>query len=156
EALVTVDVRDAFRRVSSFLERQRAPQTLGDEDAFIERYKRDSRLRIVVREIDQVEQQIINAMRPRQRIATLIAAMFMGNKQVMFSDSSIEVASPAAEPISLAELSSGEKQALRILVDTVLAGPSVLIIDEPELSMHIDWQRQLVAYMRELSPDSQL
>jgi predicted ATPase len=53
-------------------------------------------------------------------------------------------------------LSSGEKQLIRILLDTLLAKDSSIIIDEPELSMHIDWQRVLLASMRELNPTAQI
>ena len=46
--------------------------------------------------------------------------------------------------IGLAALSSGEKHVLRILVETLDADAGPIIIDEPELSLHIDWQRELL------------
>jgi predicted ATPase len=55
---------------------------------------------------------------------------------------------------SLAELSSGEKQVLIIL--TYLAflanDQSIFMVDEPELSLHLKWQRGLVKVVSELRP----
>lgn len=56
------------------------------------------------------------------------------------------------------KLSSGEKQMLIILL-TVLVREgthSVLFIDEPEASLHIDWQQKLIGMLRRLNPDMQL
>jgi predicted ATP-binding protein involved in virulence len=58
--------------------------------------------------------------------------------------------------LPLATLSSGEKQILRILVEAIGARDSAVIIDEPELSMHVDWQRQIVSAMLVVNPHCQL
>ena len=55
-------------------------------------------------------------------------------------------------------LSSGEKQLLLIFA-TVLAQecrPAILLMDEPELSLHFDWQSGLIADIRRLNPHVQL
>ena len=43
-----------------------------------------------------------------------------------------------------------------ILVVTLLAGESSIIIDEPEISIHVDWQKRLVQIMRMLTPKAQI
>jgi len=55
-------------------------------------------------------------------------------------------------------LSSGEKQLLILLSEAVLQRqtPSVLIADEPELSLHVRWQERLVPSLRELNSNSQI
>lgn len=56
------------------------------------------------------------------------------------------------------KLSSGEKQMLVILL-TVLVREgthSVLFMDEPEASLHIEWQQKLIGMIRRLNPDVQL
>jgi len=58
--------------------------------------------------------------------------------------------------IPLAGLSSGEKQLVRILIEVIMIDESVIIIDEPELSMHIDWQRELVKAMQTVNPAAQI
>lgn len=55
-------------------------------------------------------------------------------------------------------LSSGEKQILLILL-TVLTEdqqPYVIFMDEPEASLHFEWQRRLIALVRELNPNAQV
>ena len=62
------------------------------------------------------------------------------------------------ERLSPYRLSSGEKQMVLILL-TVLVREgehSVLFMDEPEASLHIEWQQKLIGMIRELNPDLQL
>lgn len=56
------------------------------------------------------------------------------------------------------QLSSGEKQILSILL-TVLVEDNknyVLFMDEPEVSLHVDWQSQLIDLILELNPNVQI
>ena len=56
------------------------------------------------------------------------------------------------------QLSSGEKQLLIILFQVFLLDeqPSILLLDEPENSLHIEWQQQLIDVILKLNPNSQL
>ena len=56
------------------------------------------------------------------------------------------------------QLSSGEKQMMLILLTVLLEDrqPYVLFMDEPEVSLHVDWQQQLVTIITELNPEIQL
>lgn len=56
------------------------------------------------------------------------------------------------------QLSSGEKQMMLILLTVLLQDqqPYVLFMDEPEVSLHVDWQQQLVTIITELNPQIQL
>lgn len=60
--------------------------------------------------------------------------------------------------IQLEHLSSGEKQMLLILTTVFLQEekPNILLMDEPEISLHISWQDKLVGLIRELNPNCQL
>ena len=146
----------AYDRVLSFLKRQGADSILGKRTDFEQRYTSNSTLQDVVKDIDLVEDKIRKAMTSRDALQELITRLFMANKKVQFTDDSIEVTSLKGEKIGLASLSSGEKHLLRILVDTLLVGESLLIIDEPEISMHVDWQKDLIKSMRSLNPKAQL
>ena len=56
------------------------------------------------------------------------------------------------------QLSSGEKQMLAILL-TVLVEDNqnyVLFLDEPEVSLHFEWQKQLIDLVLELNPNVQM
>lgn len=56
------------------------------------------------------------------------------------------------------ELSSGEKQLLLILLITFLKedNPFVLLMDEPELSLHIEWQSKLIESIQQLNANCQI
>ena len=62
----------------------------------------------------------------------------------------------SGESLDLASLSSGEKHLLRIFVETLLVQQSTLLVDEPEISMHVDWQERLIEALRTLNPHAQL
>lgn len=55
------------------------------------------------------------------------------------------------------QLSSGEKQLLIILIHCLVVGgvENIVFWDEPEISLHIDWQRVLIRKARELNPKGQ-
>lgn len=61
-------------------------------------------------------------------------------------------------PILPENLSSGEKQILIILLTTLLQDgkPYILLMDEPEISLHIDWQRSLIQNIRQINPSCQI
>jgi predicted ATPase len=80
-------------------------------------------------------------------------------KEVSFSDVGIFIITSGGEPVSLQDLSSGEKHILAILGRVCLSsftGTTVFIADEPELSLHLEWQRQILPSIRRLSPDTQV
>jgi len=56
------------------------------------------------------------------------------------------------------QLSSGEKQLLVILLTVLVQdnGRGVLFMDEPEVSLHVEWQQRLINLIRELNPNVQI
>ena len=56
------------------------------------------------------------------------------------------------------QLSSGEKQILAILLTVLVEDnqPYVLFMDEPEVSLHIEWQKRMVDLCLELNPNVQI
>lgn len=127
----------------------------GSLASFRERYDDDPRLGGVVDDIDQIERQIERAEEPRRRLEQLVRSFLGEGKEIDFNDQDITVRVGNQE-IPLKSLSSGEKQLLRILVEVINAGRSTVLIDEPELSMHIDWQRELISGLRTINPEVQL
>jgi predicted ATPase len=75
---------------------------------------------------------------------------------IVFTDTAIEVQTGSQEKLSLSSLSSGEKQALNIFIESLLAGFNTFLIDEPEISLYIDWQRRLIASMHQLNNEQQI
>ncbi len=56
------------------------------------------------------------------------------------------------------QLSSGEKQMLIILLTVLVEDlqPYVLFMDEPEVSLHVEWQKQLIDLILKLNPNVQI
>ena len=62
------------------------------------------------------------------------------------------------EPLSPYVLSSGEKQMLILLLTALVQDrrPTVFFMDEPEVSLHFDWQKRLISMVRALNPRAQI
>ena len=63
-----------------------------------------------------------------------------------------------AEVLTPYQLSSGEKQLLVILLTVLVENgePYALLMDEPEISLHIEWQSKLIDLIRRLNPNVQI
>lgn len=64
----------------------------------------------------------------------------------------------SSKKISMYELSSGEKQLLCILMTVLMQEQQdyIMFMDEPEISLHVDWQEILIDRIRTLNPNCQL
>lgn len=62
------------------------------------------------------------------------------------------------QEISFLDLSSGEKQIIILLTEALLQKeePCIFIADEPELSLHIDWQKKLIQSIKNLNTNAQI
>ncbi|MHB8067554.1 MAG: AAA family ATPase [Desulfobaccales bacterium] len=146
---------EAYACLKNFINRQGSKTLLGDYRTFKKRYNQEPNFQLMVADIHKVESVIQQVMTPRDKLQSLIERLYTGEKHIDFGDRSITVKDAQGNPISLASLSSGEKHLMRILVETLLAENSSIMIDEPEISMHIDWQRELLATMSTLNPHAQ-
>ncbi len=65
---------------------------------------------------------------------------------------------PSGHEVTPYELSSGEKQILIILLRVLMqdSQPYILLLDEPEVSMHLSWQVDLIDLIRQLNPHCQV
>lgn len=70
----------------------------------------------------------------------------------------IEIHSQSKQQIEIDKLSYGEKQLLIVLTEALLqnANHYVYIADEPEMSLHIEWQESLVKNIRSINPNAQI
>lgn len=151
-----IDSKMTYQRVAAFLRRQGSPNILGTLDEFKSRYNKETQIRRIAENIETIEQQIEQSKVSRNRLEQLIRDMFSGNKKTVFKDTGIDVETDEGQNIGLASLSSGEKQVLWIFIATLLAEENTLLIDEPEISMHVDWQEQLLSDMQQLNSNAQI
>lgn len=75
-----------------------------------------------------------------------LESFFLGKKVQFSMRQGFTVLSVAGEELPFTSLSSGEKQLLLLLANvlTMQESQTILLIDEPELSLNIKWQRRLV------------
>ena len=95
---------------------------------------------------------------PKRRFQDMVDELFGYTRKTIDRKSNDIAFYQDGERLLPYKLSSGEKQMLIILL-TVLVREgthSVLFIDEPEASLHIDWQQKLIGMLRRLNPDMQL
>ena len=79
------------------------------------------------------------------------------NKQIDRSKNEIQFIS-GNETLSPYQLSAGEKQVLVILLTVLIQDekPCILLMDEPEISLHIEWQKKLINLIRDINPKVQI
>ncbi len=149
-------LRYVYERLKAFLKRKSSKVDLGTFDVFKKKYLEDESFRKIAKYINIVEQDIENTMAPRIRFENLINQMFTGNKNIIFDDKKINVITKDKQDIGLTNLSSGEKHLMKILIEALMVKKSSLLIDEPELSLHIDWQRDFISALNHINPECQL
>ena len=73
------------------------------------------------------------------------------HKQVAASTKGLSVTKDDGTPLDLEKLSSGEQHELVMLYELLFraSGNSLILIDEPELSLHVAWQEQWVQDLEE-------
>ena len=102
------------------------------------------------------EAQKISA--PKQLFQDLIDKLFKNTgKKIVRTENEIRF-SQIGETLTPYQLSSGEKQMLAILLTVLVEDlqPYVLFMDEPEVSLHVDWQEQLIDLILQLNPNVQI
>ncbi len=80
-------------------------------------------------------------------------------KKLIFSErNELLIETESGKKFPLQHLSSGEKQLIIILGESLLqqSTPHVYIADEPELSLHVAWQEKLVSSLKAINPNSQI
>lgn len=150
-----IGAEQASSAVKDFFKAQNIQIQARALDRLVKEYANDALLRQVVGEIVDVQEKVGLAQAPTRKIEDLIAEMFSGNKSAHFTPQRLSVTAGKMD-LPLEALSSGEKQLLRLFVECRAAGADTIIIDEPELSMHVDWQHFLLEYMRTVNPDAQI
>lgn len=95
---------------------------------------------------------------PKRKFQDMIDELFSYTHKTIDRKSNDIVFYQNGERLLPYKLSSGEKQMLVILL-TVLVRDNdhcVLFMDEPEASLHIEWQQKLIGMIRNLNPNVQL
>jgi len=95
---------------------------------------------------------------PKKLFQDLIDDFFSDTgKKIVRSENEIRF-SQIGETLLPYQLSSGEKQMLAILLTVLVEDQQsyVLFMDEPEVSLHIEWQQRLISTVMKLNPNVQI
>lgn len=103
-------------------------------------------------EIEKIEEFRSKTMLPLDAVRALVEKLFQHSgisfgKRLSFGD--------AAAAVTSDKLSAGEKQMLSFICYNAFYTNSVIFIDEPELSLHVDWQRQLYPILQSQGSSNQ-
>lgn len=148
----------AYKLVTEFFNERTNPRmrlSFRDFREFERRYNEDSILPDIVQRLRKVEVIVSEILHPQTRLESMIRELFSAGREIQFTDDGISV-EVYGKNIPLGYLSSGERQLMMILLQCLGSGTSTMLIDEPELSMHVAWQNRLISCMQTVNPDSQL
>lgn len=96
--------------------------------------------------------------RPKKMFQDLIDEFFADTgKKIIRTENEIRF-TQIGETLFPYQLSSGEKQMLVILLTVLVEDqqPYVLFMDEPEVSLHIEWQQRIIETILKLNPNVQI
>ena len=96
--------------------------------------------------------------KPKKLFQDLIDELFSETGKTIVRDSNEIAFMQYGEKITPYMLSSGEKQLLVTLLTALVQDgrPGTLFMDEPEISLHIEWQQRLISLIRSLNPNVQI
>lgn len=101
----------------------------------------------------KIEKQLLNAI--NQFVDTYNS--FLSNKSIEITKQGVQLIVRQSR-LSIDSLSSGERHLFTFLALIVIDARErdFLIIDEPEISLNANWQRQLIPLLQDLAPDTQI
>ncbi len=96
--------------------------------------------------------------KPKKLFQDLVDELFTATAKTINRTSNEIFFEQYGETISPYMLSSGEKQILVIMLTALVQENKhcVMLMDEPEISLHIEWQQRLVNIIRTLNPNVQI
>lgn len=108
--------------------------------------------------VADAQQQVQDMMGEKSHFQDIVDMLFQETGKTIDRNSNEIRFLQYDETIEPYQLSSGEKQMLIILLTVLVQNrePYVLFMDEPEVSLHFEWQKQLVSLIRDLNPRVQL
>ncbi len=106
----------------------------------------------------EAQQKAKKIAQDKQHFQDIVDDLFKETGKTICRDRNEIYFNSLGEVIPCYKLSSGEKQMLIILLSVLVQNhqPYVLFMDEPEVSLHVEWQQRLIALIRQLNPHAQI
>jgi ABC-type lipoprotein export system ATPase subunit len=105
---------------------------------------------------DQMKAALVSS--PKMKFQNIMDELFKDTNKTIDRKSNEIQFSQNGEVLTPYQLSSGEKQMLVIMLTVLVENNEhyALLMDEPEISLHIEWQKGLLNLIRELNPNVQI
>lgn len=116
------------------------------------------RIRHLVAEWQKSQSRLQEIYQPKDTFQNIINSLFV-RKGVKIDERNRPYVETESKTVFGPEgLSSGEKQLFILLGEVLLQEkqPYIFIADEPELSLHVEWQSTLVQHLTQLNPNMQI
>jgi ABC-type cobalamin/Fe3+-siderophores transport system ATPase subunit len=106
----------------------------------------------------QSQEEVLSIRKQQERFLEIIDNLFKDTDKKINRKKNEIIFISGTDEITAYQLSSGEKQILVILLTVLVQDnkPSIIFMDEPEISLHFDWQKKLIKYIIELNPNAQI
>lgn len=116
------------------------------------------RIHSIVQEWSKVIEKQKKINKSKETFLSVINSLLQRKELFINERNELIVKTQSSKIFPLTNLSSGEKQLLIILGQSLLQEENVhiYIADEPELSLHVEWQEKLVSSLKSLNPNSQI
>lgn len=111
----------------------------------------------ILKDVESIQNEKEKLLNPFKQTQELVND-FLRNKTFSFAPNEGFVIKCNEKEIKIGDLSSGEKHMIALLGRVALS-PSegaVFVADEPELSLHLEWQRKMIPSILQLSPKIQI
>jgi predicted ATPase len=116
------------------------------------------RIHSIVQEWVSLNEKKNNINKPKITFIEELNKLFQKKELFINEKNELLVRTQSGKEFNLINLSSGEKQLLIILGESLLQENKshIYIADEPELSLHVDWQEKLVNSLKGVNQNSQI
>lgn len=125
---------------------------------FVQKVALYNKLQEAITEIEKVYLEKSIYLKKFEQFKDAINDFLSDSKMFYYDDDGTFRFTNNGRPVNLQHLSSGEKHLIAILghLCTSTSDSSVFIADEPELSLHLEWQRKILPTIKKLSPNIQV
>ncbi|HEX5155408.1 MAG TPA: AAA family ATPase [Parafilimonas sp.] len=153
---INTKLENYFKAYDSSLKKINQKQGLGIEDlSYLIGIRR---IHSVAQEWNKVVDTQKNINKPKETFLIVINSLLQRKELIINEKNELIVKTQSGKIFPLTNLSSGEKQLLIILGQSLLQEQKthIYIADEPELSLHVEWQEKLVISLKSINPNSQI
>lgn len=115
-------------------------------------------IELLTEDTDEAKAKAARVSIPKRKFQDLVDELFKDTHKKIDRKKNEILFIQQGETLYPYQLSSGEKQMIVILL-TVLVQDNkhcALFMDEPEVSLHVEWQQKLISIIRELNPNVQI